>query len=140
MERKTLGEAIGSGKAVILVTEKGLGKREHPFWKWLKKEGFHLWGWHGHYGMDWVFINLNSMVYAPGMPGIKVVESIREHAVTIEEFKTIWGIFARYEGLSVLEMPKKDAWCNIRRSVANYMLERWCMTFPKTIRHMRRML
>ena len=107
IKRKTYGEGIGAGKAVILVREKGLGDGKHPFWSWLLSEGFHLWHYHGNYGMDWIFINLNSMVCAPGMPGIKVVSSIREHAITTEEFKTIWGIFMKYEGLPVLDMPEE---------------------------------
>ena len=106
-KRKTFGEDIGSGKACILVREKGLGDSGHPFWKWLLDEGFHLWHNHGNFGMDWVFVNLNSMIVAPGMPGIKVTTTIREHAITAEEFKTIWGIFMRYEGLAPLDMPEK---------------------------------
>ena len=105
--RKTFGEGIGAGKAAILVREKGLGDGGHPFWAWLRSEGFHLWRCHGNYGMDWVFINLNSMTVAPGMPGIKVVSTIREHAISAEEFQTIWRIFAKYEGMPVLEMPDK---------------------------------
>ncbi len=107
IKRKTYGEDMGAGKAVILVKEPGLGNGNHPFWDWLLGEGFHLWLYHGNYGCDWVFINLNSMTCAPGMPGIKVVSSIREHAITAEEFKTIWGIFMKYEGLPVLEMPEE---------------------------------
>ena len=106
-KRKTFGNDIGSGKACILVKEKDLGDGNHPFWKWLFDEGFHLWLNHPNYGMDWVFINLNSMICAPGMPGIKVVSTIREHAVTAEEFKTIWRIFTQYEELKPLEMPEK---------------------------------
>ena len=105
--RTTFGEGIGAGKAVILVREKGLGNGKHPFWSWLLSEGFHSWLCHGNYGMDWVFINLNSMTFAPGMPGIKVTSAIREHAITAEEFKTIWKIFMQYEGLPVLDMPEK---------------------------------
>ena len=105
--RKTFGSEIGSGRAVILVKEKGLGNESHPFWKWLREEGFHLWLNHPNYGTDWIFINLNSMVCAPGMPGIKVVQPIREHAITIDEFKTIWKIFTKYEGLPVLKMPEE---------------------------------
>ena len=107
IQRKTYGSGMGAGKAVILVKEPGLGKMDHPFWAWLREEGFQLWPWHGDYGCDWVFINLDSMTFAPGMPGIKVVSAIREHAVTIDEFRVIWGIFGKYEGLPVLEMPGK---------------------------------
>lgn len=105
-KRKTFGEKLAAGCACVVVTEKGLGKKEHPFWIWLQEEGFHSWLHHGNYGMDWIFINLNSMIYAPGMPGIRIVGPIREHAITVEEFKTIWEIYMRYEGLSVLEMPE----------------------------------
>lgn len=107
IERKTYGSDIGAGKAVILVYEPGLGDGNHPFWSWLLEEGFHLWHYHGNYGCDWVFINLNSMICAPGMPGIKVVSSIREHAITADEFRVIWRIFVKYEGLPVLKMPEK---------------------------------
>ena len=105
-KRKTFGEGLAAGSACVVVTEKGLGKNEHPFWNWLREEGFHSWLHHGNYGMDWIFINLNSMIYAPGMPGIRIVGPIREHAITVEEFKTIWGIYMQYEGLSVLQMPE----------------------------------
>ena len=108
-KRERYGDWIGNGKACILVKEPGLGDAKHPFWQWLFDEGFHLWLAHGNYGCDWVFINLNSMVCAPGMPGISITEVIRHHAVTAEEFKVIWGIFTQYEGLSVLKMPEKPA-------------------------------
>ena len=107
-QRRTFGDDIGAGKAVILVCEKGIGDSRHPFWAWLLEEGFHLWLNHPNYGMDWVFINLNSMVCAPGMPGIKVVSAVREHAVTVDEFMTIWQIFMKYEGLNPLVMPEKE--------------------------------
>ncbi len=107
IERKTYGSDIRAGNAVILVKEPGLGDGNHPFWKWLLEQGFHIWHNHGNYGCDWVFINLNSMVFAPGMPGIRVVQAIREHAITAEEFSVIWGIFMKYEGLPVLKMPEQ---------------------------------
>ena len=107
-KRKTFGEGISAGKAVILVYESGIGDSRHPFWAWLLEEGFHLWLNHGNYGMNWIFINLNSMICAPGMPGIKVTSSIREHAVTVDEFKTIWQIFTKYEGLGPLVMPEEE--------------------------------
>lgn len=107
VERKTYGNDIWAGKAVILVKEKGLGDGKHPFWNWLLEEGFHSWLRHGNYGCDWVFINLNSMIFAPGMPGIGVVQPIRDHAVTADEFRIIWGIFMKYEGMPVLKMPEK---------------------------------
>ena len=107
-ERKRYGGTIfEGGNSVVLVKEDGLGDGNHPFWEWLFSEGFHLWCAHGNYGCDWVFINLNSMVCAPGMPGVGIVFPIRGHAITADEFKVIWGIFVKYEGLPVLKMPEK---------------------------------
>ena len=103
------GEGIGTGTACILVCEEGIGEQTHPFWKWLREEGFHSWGRHGNYGLPWVFINLNSMEYAPGMPGIRITSPIRNHAVTMEEFKTIWKIFRKYDGYDPLRMPENGS-------------------------------
>lgn len=103
------GDKPSSGTACILVKESGLDDRSHPFWNWLDEHGFHHWGRHGHYlGVDWVFINLNSMIYAPGMPGISIAESIRHHAICADEFKTIWAIFEKYEGLELLVMTQEE--------------------------------
>ena len=102
---KKYGDTIGEGKACVVVREKGLEQTDHEFWKWLEDEGFVMWQNHGHYkGINWVFINLNSMVYAPGMPGVKIVMPIRDiPGISIEEFKTIWNIFRYRE-----DHPVKD--------------------------------
>lgn len=95
---KLFGDGIGAGKACIVVREDGLDQLDHPFWKWLDDEGFKPWGNHGHYNrINWVFINLDSMIYAPGMPGVKITSCIRERQITSEEFKTIWSIFKQHE-------------------------------------------
>ena len=110
---KKYGDSIGEGKACIVVRDQGLDKLDHEFWKWLHDEGFTMWHSHGHYkSIDWVFINLNSMVYAPGMPGIKIVTPIRElPGMTVEEFKTIWGIYKYREEHPVITVyeEKDDA-------------------------------
>ena len=105
-ERKRFGENIGDGKAVVLVKGSRLGDESNPFWAWLREEGFRSWGYHGNYGCDWVFINLNSMVYAPGVPGIRITFAIREHAITMDEFRTIWEIYRKYDGFGPLVMPE----------------------------------
>lgn len=99
-------ERVSGGSACILVREKGLDDMDHPFWNWLRDNGFKSWAKHGHYlGVNWVFINLDSMVYAPGMPGVPLAAPIRRHAITADEFRTIWEIFRKYDGLPVLKMP-----------------------------------
>ena len=106
MGRERYGEGLGAGTAVALVKEKGIGDNSHPFWAWLQQEGFHAWRHHGNFGMDWVFINLNSMIYAPGMLGMGLAFPIRNHAISAEEFKIIWAIYEKYEGLSNLKMKE----------------------------------
>ena len=92
---KKYGDTIGEGTACVVVRAQGLDQLDHEFWKWLHDEGFTMWHNHGHYdGCEWVFINLNSMVYAPGMPGVKIVAPIRDlNGISTEDFKTIWEIF-----------------------------------------------
>ena len=95
---KTYGDRIGAGNACIVVRDEGFDKPDHPFWDWLRAEGFKPWGNHGHYDKcNWAFINLDSMIYAPGMPGIKITDHIRERRITIAEFKQIWNIFKLHE-------------------------------------------
>lgn len=101
---------ISSGNSCILVKDKSLlDGWNSPIYKWLKDEGFISWGLKGVYsGVDWVFINLSSKVFAPGMPGVSVTSVIGNHAITMDEFMTIYHIFKKYEGLERLRMSKAD--------------------------------
>lgn len=119
MDYKKYGDRISAGTACILVFEKGLGDEDHPFWTWLRVNGFHSWGAHGNYGLNWVLVNLNSLTFAPGMPGMKITSTIREHAITVGEFKTIWSIYNKYEGSNTLEMMDADP------GVFEEMIHRW---------------
>lgn len=106
---KKYGDTIGEGKACLVVRAQGLDRPDHEFLKWLRDEGFTMWHNHGHYdGCHWVFINLNSMVYAPGMPGIKITTPIRElTGISVDDFKTIWEILKYREEHPVrLEVQK----------------------------------
>ena len=97
-------KSISEGNATILVrfgTEDSGG----DFMDWLKEEGFERWQYSkGYLCCDWVWVNLDNMLYARGMPGIKVTGCIRDHAITAEEFRTIWEIFRKYECKAPLEM------------------------------------
>ena len=81
-------------------------KDEAPFMKWLKNEGFIYWsyskGWYD--GVDWLYITFNSKKIARGIQGISVTSCIIHHAITIQEFKTIYSIFKNYEDMSPLQM------------------------------------
>lgn len=97
--------SIGEGTAAILVADASL-KNFHgsSFYEFLKKEGFEKWPPAHNYDMPWVYVNINSKLYARGMPGIGIAETLGDHAVTIDEFKTIYNIYKKYEGMSVLQM------------------------------------
>lgn len=94
-----------AGSATFLVRgpEIAMGS---PFWDWLAARGYSMWihsrGYFG--GVNWAWINLKSKKYVLGMPGIRRAEEIGEHAITVEEFKTILTIFDKYEGKLPLDM------------------------------------
>ncbi len=96
MEEKALH--IGEGKVeVLLVCDDSLGDIHAPFYKWLLNEGFHFSGYHGNYGCWWAYVNITRREYAYGMPGVSLAKPFGNHAVTIEEFITIYSIFKKYE-------------------------------------------
>ena len=90
---------IGQGKVeVFLVCDKSLGEINAPFLKWLREEGFTFSGYHGNYGCWWVYVNITRKEYAYGMPGVSLAKPLGNHAITIEEFMTVYSIFKKYEG------------------------------------------
>ena len=92
---------ISDGTAAILVCDESLKSNDAEFFIWLREEGFHSWGHQGNYGCWWVYVNMDSKIFAPGMPGIAITHPIGNHAVTISEFHTIYKIFKQYEGKEV---------------------------------------
>lgn len=90
---------IYQGKTeAFLVCNKSLENIDAPFFKWLRDEDFTFAGKHGNFGCHWVHINITRKQYAYGMPGVPLVKPIGNHAITIEEFMAIYGIFKKYEG------------------------------------------
>ena len=101
--------SIGDGSAAIIVYDKGLENNpEHDFYKWLIKEGFSFWsyskGFYDH--VCWAYVNINSKLFTRGVPGINVASHLGDHAVTIDEFKTIYSIFCKYDGLPPLQFER----------------------------------
>ena len=92
---------IGAGKACFMVMDDSLKTWEGEFWEYLRKEGFQSWGMHGNWGCSWVYVNVNSKVFAPGMPGIPITQCVMSkhpgEALSIDEFKEIWEILKRHE-------------------------------------------
>lgn len=96
---------MGEGGAAIIVKDPSFRKfDETEFKRFLDNEGFEKWYYSKNFETTWVYVNINSKTYAKGMPGINVTAHLGHHAITIEEFKTIYNIYKKYEGLSVLVM------------------------------------
>ena len=99
-------KSISAGSACLLVKDASLllGWNSEVY-SWLHENGFSSWGQKGIFdGVDWVYINLNSKLYAPGLPGIPVVSTVMNHAITFTQFKTIYQILNSYSGLKPLDM------------------------------------
>lgn len=91
------------GTACFLVKDNYISS-DCEFIKFLHSEDFSIWNRHGFYdSVSWIYININSKIYAPGMPGISICETVGNHAITIEEFKCIYAIYKKYEGLLPLQ-------------------------------------
>lgn len=98
-------DSISFGSAAVLVYDKSLLEGyDSEFYKWLHENGFKSWGRHGFFSScPWIYVNLNNRIYAFGMPGIPITQEFGDHAVTIEEFMSIYNIFEKYKGKKPLE-------------------------------------
>ena len=94
----------------LLVRDKSLRNIEAPFFTWLRENGFtHGMADRGHYDIcDWVYVNITYKEYAYGMPGYEVVTTTGKHAITLEDFYTIYGIYTKYQGLDPLVFTKEE--------------------------------
>lgn len=97
MEEETLKIFQGKTEA-FLICDKSFEDNYAPFLVWLRGEGFKLGHSHGNYGCCWIHVNITRKQYAYGMPGVALVKPIGNHAITIEEFYTIYNIFKKYVG------------------------------------------
>ena len=129
-------KTIGAGGSCFLIKDESLLKGwGSPVYRWLYDKGFVSWGTIGIYeGVDWIFVNPYSKVFAPGLRGYKVTSVVCDHAVTLEEFDVIYNIFKKYEGLDVLMMTKEEQeehdkkWNAIREEERKYVSE---LTYEK---------
>ena len=91
---------LKEGAATFYIVDESLeNKDDDPFILWLKSEGFknqrlgHATAPHS------LYINVNSKVYNWAMGGVPLSPIIFNHAIHIDEFKSIYSIFKKYEGL-----------------------------------------
>ncbi len=67
---------------------------QNHFRDYLESEGFENPGF-GFWWCPRYFINIDSMVYVPGRPGVEYAKPIGGCSITENEFKIIWEIFKR---------------------------------------------
>ena len=94
-------------KKAFLVCDESLKNSDAPFYEFLRNEGY-TYGTHkGNFGCSWAHVDITTKQFAYGMPGVELVGAIGDHAITIDEFMTIYTIYKKYDGLSVLKMPEQ---------------------------------
>lgn len=127
--RNETERSISSNHGCFLVKDKSLLQGwNSPVYNYLWSKGFIRWRSKGVFkGVDWVFVNICSKIFAPGLPGYSVTDVACDHAVTFEEFKTIYEIFAKYVGLDQLNMTMEEQeiydkkWTEIEKSEREYL-------------------
>ena len=77
---------------------------ENKLLVYLEKEGFCCNA--GFWGCPWFFVDIIEKRYKPGRPGVSYGGVLGDHAVTFGEFKRIYSIYKKYQGLNVLTMKR----------------------------------
>ena len=103
----------------FLVCDKTITSTDAPFVRWLRSEGFSYGKANYHYGFFrntcWVYVNITKKLFIFGMPGIPLMDYTGGHAITAREFQTIYktltGIYGKYEGKEVFVFDKERFDC-----------------------------
>ena len=98
---------LGTGASCFLIKDERIKGdwSATPIHKFLEDEGFICWGKaKTRESVDWLYINIYSKVYSKGMVGVGLTKVVADHAITFDEFLTIYNIYKKYEGLPVLRM------------------------------------
>lgn len=102
---------ISTGSSCFLIKDERLKMDWYntPIYAYLKENGFEAQkGSYSIDGIDWLYVNIYSKVFAKGRGGIALTKVVGDHAITFEEFKTIYEIFKKYEGFSTLKMNEQE--------------------------------
>ncbi len=103
-----MAEDVRFETEAFLVKDDSLCVADSAFVKWMREEGFRTAYYKGCWGCSWMFVSITTKRYAYGMPGIKIVTPTGNHAITLDEFMTIYEIYKKYEGLNPLEFEQQE--------------------------------
>ncbi len=102
MENEKTMQKIWEGKKkVFLVCDESLKDCNAPFLEFLRSEGYTCGSHKGNFGCWWAYVDITTKQYAYGMPGVALVGEIGNHAITINEFMTIYKIYKKYENKEI---------------------------------------
>ena len=102
---------ISDNASCFLIKDERLKKDWHlsPIYIFLKENGFTCEaGAYSIEGIDWLYINIYSKVFKKGRAGIGFTPVVGDHAITFDEFVTVYNIYKKYEGFSTLKMTKEE--------------------------------
>ena len=103
---------IGDNASCFLIKDERLKKDWHltPSYAFLEQEGFSGANVGTNLGyredIDWLYVNIYSKVFAKGRTGIALTKVVGDHAITFDEFVTIYNIYKNYEGFGTLNMTQ----------------------------------
>ena len=107
-------QTLSANSSCFLIKDERLKKDWHltAIYDFLKQEGFSGANVGTNLGcregIDWLYINIYSKVFAKGRAGIALAKVVGDHAITFDEFVNIYNIYKRYEGFSILKMTKEE--------------------------------
>ena len=90
---------------VCFVVYTGRDQKE-SFVTWLEEEGFTLKSTYGG-GRPWVHVFLAEKKYIPGKLGVGFGYCVGDHAISIDDFKVIYDIYRKYQGLHFMDITGK---------------------------------
>lgn len=93
------------GAFLVSVNSKDKPLYETQFIKNIKSEGYNAFNQRSlcDKRLNWVWVNIDTKEYYMPILGFKMTGTIGDHAITEEEFYTIYNIYKKYEGLDHLE-------------------------------------
>lgn len=95
--------------SVFLIRDASLAEpKNSPVFHWLCDNGFHAWRYKGWFSaVDWIYVNIRTKTFEMGVPKTGPTGVVGDHAVSFEEFLSIYDIYNKYRGSDVLDMRTK---------------------------------
>ena len=109
---------IGANASCFLIKDRNLlleGKTSHIY-EWLEKEDFMDVGHDRVFNSDLIHINIWNKIYIAENPGVILSKVVGNHAITFDEFRTIYEIYKKYHKFHVTKMTKDEQYDYIKLS------------------------